>query len=101
MRTAQGILAFVTLVMLLPMPNPHIRAQAGDVIDDPEMYAVCASVYTCGFDCSGGWHILREKDGDCWVYPKGTREECPMDFLDHCAVYVRHFPPIDFAGRVL
>ena len=53
MRTAQGILAFVTLVMLLPMPSPHIRAQAGDVIDDPEMYAVYASVLPAQFIFGG------------------------------------------------
>ena len=51
MRTTDYMLAYLAaLVVLLPTLPPRVLAQTGTVIDDPEAYAVYASVLPARFD---------------------------------------------------
>src|SRR5687768_16673885 len=51
MRTTDCLLAgLAALAVLLPTTPPRVLAQTGTVIDDPEAYAVYASVLPARFD---------------------------------------------------
>jgi hypothetical protein len=64
-------------------PPPFARFPGGKVLflsavgfNTTKTRALVTVQSTCGFDCSQGWHILREKVGDRWVSPAAIREEC-------------------------
>lgn len=44
--------------------------------DKTKTRALVTVQYTCGFDCSGGSHLLRVKEGPRWVQPAGDVPTC-------------------------
>jgi hypothetical protein len=57
-------------------PNRKLLSFSAVGFDQMKTHALVTVQYDCGFDCAGGWHVLREKDGDRWVQPKGNVSTC-------------------------
>jgi hypothetical protein len=57
-------------------PNGKILSLSAVGFDKSKTRALVTISYDCGFDCGGGWHVLREKDGGRWGQPKGNVPTC-------------------------
>ena len=57
-------------------PNGKVLSFSAVGFDAAKTRAVVTVQYRCGFDCSGGWHVLREKNGGRWGPPAGNAPTC-------------------------
>ena len=57
-------------------PNGKLLSLSAVGFDETKTRALVTVQYACGFNCGGGWHILKQKDGGRWVQPKDNVPTC-------------------------
>ena len=57
-------------------PNGKLLSFSAVGFDQTRTRALVTVQYGCGFNCAGGWTVLREKNGDRWTEPNGNVETC-------------------------
>jgi hypothetical protein len=57
-------------------PNRQLLSLSAVGFDETRTRALVTVQYRCGFDCAGGYQVLREKIDGRWSQPKGNTETC-------------------------
>lgn len=58
------------------LPNGKIVSFSAVGFDESRTRALVSARYDCGFNCSGGWVVLREKSAGRWVQPTSDGTIC-------------------------